>query len=192
MRSFTITTDRLITEVSIDRPQANGPGPIDDLVQTARRYWRSAGRKQLAHYIAAEHLAARNRLIGIPSVIFSTIVATSVFSTLTKEVDPWIKILTALIAVMAAVSSALMTFFAFGDRAEKHRVTGARFGKVRGQIDVLQLKCAAAGFASRDEALAELQKVGDELGALEADSPTLSARHYAVGKSRFDDTHPER
>ena len=163
---------------------------MNDIIEKAKKYWRSAGRTGLGHYRAAEIAAKRHRKIGIPSVIMSTIVATSIFSTLSETVDVRLRIATGVVALIAAILAALQAFLGFGERAEKHKAAGGRYGKVRRDIDIFQLKFGTATGASRDDALKRLQAIADELGALATDSPTLAEMVYAAGKKAFDREHP--
>ena len=160
---------------------------MDDIIEKARKYWRSAGRTGLAHYRAAEIAARRHRRIGIPNVAISAIVATSVFSTLSDNIDIRIKIFTGVIALVAAILAALQAFSNFGERAEKHKAAGARYGKVRRDIDVFCLQFA--GGSDREAALSQLQEVGNALGGLAGESPTLSEAVYHAAKDDFDSTH---
>lgn len=163
---------------------------MEDILAKSRDYWRKAGRTGLAHYRAAEVNAKRHRKIGIPSVILSTVVATSVFSTLSESVDVGLRIATGVIALIAAILAALQAFLAYGERAEKHKSAGARYGKVRSDIDLFQLKLAGADAPAREDALEALQHISDELGALETDSPTLTEAMYRTGKADFDSANP--
>jgi hypothetical protein len=73
---------------------------------------------------------------GLPAIIFSTIVGTSVFASLNNDNIPqWAKIAVGLISVVAAVLMALQTFLGFSERAEKHRTTAVRYGAVGRQIE---------------------------------------------------------
>lgn len=158
---------------------------MDDIIAIANKYWHNAGRTGRAHYIAAEVYAKRHRAVGIPSVIFSTIVATSVFSTLNDSVDIRIRILTGVVALLAAILAALQAFLGYGDRAEKHRSAGARYGKVRRDIDIFLLKLKANGFANDAEAINALQQIGDEMGVLAADNPNLTEPIYQQARREF-------
>jgi len=145
----------------------------------------------LAHYRAAEIFARRHRRIGIPSVILSTIVATSIFSTLSESVDVRLRIATGVIALLAAILAALQVFLAFGERADRHRDAGARYGKIRSDIDIFQLRFGSAAQTNRDDALKRLQTICDNLGTLATDSPTLSETIYKIGKKDFDISNPK-
>ena len=164
---------------------------MDDIIAKSKHYWRSAGRAGLGHYRAAEIFAKRHRRIGIPSVIMSAIVATSVFSTLSENVDIGFRIATGVVALVAAILAALQAFLGFGERAEKHKTAGGRYGKVRRDIDIFELELEPISGANRGSALKRLQAITDELGKLATDSPTLTEAIYTIGKKDFDSQHPE-
>jgi hypothetical protein len=93
-------------------------------------------RVQLAHFDAAMRFGKRNVQLGLPAIIFSTFVGTSVFASLNNEhIHVWLKIAIGLISVVAAVLTALQTFLGFSERAEKHRKTAVRYGAVGRQIE---------------------------------------------------------
>ena len=163
---------------------------MDDIVSQCHKDWRSAGRKELANFIAAESDSRRNRKIGIPSVVASAVVATAVFASLSESINFWIKIITGLIAIVSAILTALQTFLAYGDRAEKHLAAAIRFAKVRRDLDVLILQCSAPAVFNRNEALEALKTIGEELSLAEKDTPPLSRAEYAAGAKGFDETHP--
>lgn len=158
---------------------------MNDIIAIANKYWQNAGRTGRAHYIAAEVYSRRHRTVGIPSVVFSTVVATSVFSTLSESVDIRIRLLTGVVALLAAILAALQAFLGYGDRAEKHRHAGARYGKVRRDIDIFLLRLKAGGFASEADAISALQQIGDEMGVLAADHPNLSEPIYQQARREF-------
>jgi hypothetical protein len=164
---------------------------MNAIIAEANRYWQSVGRKELAHYRAAEGDDRRNQWIGWPSVITSTIVATSIFAALNQSTEARTKIAAGFVAVVAAVLAALQTFLGYGERAEKHRLAGARYGKVRRQLDGLLLKCQDAG-AKRDQVLADFVKIGEDLSAVENETPSLSKSEYLAGRQDFDKDHPPK
>jgi hypothetical protein len=90
-----------------------------------------------AHYDAARFFSRRNYWIGIPAIVFAAVVGTSVFATLEKEVDVYIKLIVAMISIFAAVLSALQTFLKYSDRADSHRRTGARYAAIKREIEQL-------------------------------------------------------
>ena len=77
------------------------------------------------HDEAARRYATGRVALGIPSLIVSTVVGTSVFAALSsKEVPPlWV----GLLSIAAAVLSALQTFLDFGGRSDKHRSAAVKY-----------------------------------------------------------------
>jgi len=96
---------------------------------------RRARECQYGHYAAASTLSSRNYWLGIPVVILTSLVGTSVFATLQHEVDIRFKIATGLVSVLAAVLASLQTFLRVSEKAEKHRAAGATYGAVAREIE---------------------------------------------------------
>jgi hypothetical protein len=98
--------------------------------------WHKRARiNQLQHYEAADYYSKAHNAIGIPVVILSSIVGTTVFATLQKQVDVRIQIAVGALSVIAAVLTALQTFLRYSERAEKHRSTAAAYAVVRHRLE---------------------------------------------------------
>lgn len=99
---------------------------------------RRARESQMAHYEMANILARRGQWIGVPVILITGIVGTSVFASVaTETISVEAKVVVGLLSVMAAVLSSLQTFFKFSERAEKHRLFAARFGSVRRELETV-------------------------------------------------------
>ena len=171
---------------------------MDEIIGKAKEYWRNAGYLRLGHYMAAESASRKHKLIGIPSVALSAVVATSVFATMTDEVNLVFRVLTGVIALLAAVLASLQTFLNFSDLAERHRMAAARYFSARRRLDIFILSYAAretdageALEAQREAALLGLREITDELGSLSSESPTLNEATYRRAASAFNDAHPK-
>ncbi len=125
---------------------------------------RRARESQMAHYEMANILAARESWLGVPVILITTIIGTSVFASLTATtIAPEAKIIVGLLSVLAAVMSSLQTFFKFSERAEKHRATAARFGTIRRKLEVVYAE--NVGIEERHYVTAmreELDRLGEE------------------------------
>jgi hypothetical protein len=77
------------------------------------------------HDDASRKYAKYQFALGIPSLVVSTVVGTSVFAALSlKEVTPlWVGFL----SIVAAVLAALQTFMDFGGRSDKHRNAAVKY-----------------------------------------------------------------
>ena len=77
------------------------------------------------HDVAARLYAKGQYALGIPSLVVSTIVGTSVFAALSSNEAPalWV----GMLSIAAAVLAALQTFMDFGGRSDKHRSAGVKY-----------------------------------------------------------------
>lgn len=91
-----------------------------------------------AHYDAAAETQKRYFRLGVPVIVLSTVVGTSVFATLNTDPHPWIRIVVGLVSITAAVLAALQTFLKHAERAEKHREAGAKYGAFLKEIEQVQ------------------------------------------------------
>jgi hypothetical protein len=96
---------------------------------------RRASINKDAHYDAGSYFAKSNYSLGIPVIVLSAVVGTSVFATLEQQVDLWIKIVIGLINVSVAVLGSLQTFFGYAERVEKHRLAGAKYGSIARELE---------------------------------------------------------
>ena len=110
------------------------PHPKDDLLKD---WFHRARVSQFAHYDETNRLNRLHRSLGTATAVLAAISGTSVFATLNDQPHLYWKLLVGLIIVLAAVLAALQTFLNYSERAEKHRVAGARFGSIRREIEVL-------------------------------------------------------
>lgn len=135
-------------------------------------WFRRARESQMVHYECGSRFHRFNLLLGIPTIIFSTIVGTTVFATLSKDSSARIKMFLGLLSVSAAVLASLQTFMAFGDRATKHRLIGSRYGSVRRSLEMLKT------FPPSDEQEMKriVEEIRKELDDLAESSPDVPSR----------------
>ena len=124
---------------------------------------------QRAHYLSADHFGKRKYWLGIPAVVLSTLVGTSVFATVQKQPEPWLQIVVGLASVVAALLASLQTFLGYAERAEKHRIAGAKYGALGRELEVMR----ALPSAPSGEVVAEVRKRIDAL-ALESPNNPLA------------------
>lgn len=123
--------------------------------------WQSRLREaRLVHYEAAKYYSRYNQWLGIPVVVLSTFVGTSVFAALGQSIDIRVQIVVGLCSVAAAMLAGVQTFFRFAERAEKHRAVAVQYAALNREIEEL---LAFGGEASR-EYISALRKRIDDLG----------------------------
>ena len=159
---------------------------MEDLIERAKKYAKGAGWTGLGHYDAAHKSESKSKWLVWLNVTLSAIVGASVFSKLVQE---W-PILTGAIALTAAAVGAIQASSKLADNSERHRVAGARYGRLRRLADMLKLK-AEGNDIDRKSALTELEMIGEELSKLAKESLSLPDSIYYPAKSKFDKDHPE-
>jgi hypothetical protein len=90
-----------------------------------------------AHYALCTRLSRSNIRFGVPVVVLTTFVGTSVFATLQHHVNTGLKILIGMVSVLAAVLASLQTFLRFGERAEKHRTAAEAWAALRRDMEAM-------------------------------------------------------
>ncbi|HXO39542.1 MAG TPA: SLATT domain-containing protein [Candidatus Acidoferrum sp.] len=129
---------------------------------------------QRAHYLSADHFKRKSYWLGVPVIGLTTVVGTSVFATIQKQPVLWQQVTAGLASVAAAILASLQTFLGYAERAEKHRVAGAKYGALGRELEVLR----ASDRAENDEILRELRKRLDAL-ALESPNNPIWIYHRA-------------
>ncbi|OLY91198.1 hypothetical protein SAMN05444008_11272 [Cnuella takakiae] len=150
------------------------PATKDELL---RRWHKRLRETQSSHYEAAKPLGSLNYKLGVPVVILTTFVGTSVFATLSKDVNIYFKIATGLISVAAAVLSSIQTFLRFNERAELHRSTAAQAGSIRRLVEEI----IASGNLD-DLSREEISKIRERIDKLSENAPSIKAKTWEKTK----------
>lgn len=112
--------------------------PPQDERELVLAWLRRARESQMAHYEMANILSDRERLLGVPVILLTSIIGTSAFASLTTEaIDPAIKIAVGALGVIAAFLASLQTFFKYSERSERHKACAARFAAVRRELEIV-------------------------------------------------------
>ncbi|QSX73998.1 SLATT domain-containing protein [Lysobacter arenosi] len=89
----------------------------------------------IAHAQASSSDSWRHKVLGIPVVILTTIVGTTVFSNLGEVPSETLKIATGLLSIGAVVLSSLQTFLSYATSAERHRTVALKYGALRRELE---------------------------------------------------------
>ncbi len=88
-----------------------------------------------AHYEAAKYYERLHFLLGIPTVVMSAVLGTTVFTSLQHSDIEWIKSLMAVLSVSMVALTSLQTFFKYSERAERHKTAAVQIGEVRRELE---------------------------------------------------------
>jgi hypothetical protein len=147
--------------------------PPQDVKELVLAWLRRARESQMAHYEMANVLSRRSQWLGVPVILITAIVGTSVFASIAAEpIAVEAKVVVGLLSVFAAVLSSLQTFFKFSERAEKHRAFAARYGAVRREIEAL----FAEGVATQERHYVGVLR--EKLDRLAEEAPNVPTRIF--------------
>lgn len=132
-------------------------------------WFRRSRESQYIHYECGVLFSRLNYLLGIPTIVLSTIVGTAVFASLETSATGAQKILIGLVSIVAAVLASLQTFLRFSERAEAHRSAGSDYGAIRRSLEYIKTFPP-----SDDESLTQVFKeIKEQMDALAKDAPEI-------------------
>jgi hypothetical protein len=147
--------------------------------------WRKrAYAAQSAHYAASDVCRRLNYFLGIPAVVFSSIVGTAIFAGLDHD-SPKTD-LVACVSILAAVLAGLQTFLRFPERAAQHATAADWYSAIRRDIEqILHLPVE-----SRGKAKDCLDRIRKEMNRVGQDAPELTVRSWKREAKRFGVKEP--
>jgi len=140
---------------------------------------RRTRESQFAHFGAANSLSKTHLYLGIPAVVLSTAVGTTIFASLQEKSDTKIQIAIGTVSLLTATIVALQTFLKLEERAEKHRTAGAAYGSVRREIQ--QLLHTEFG----DDMSLVINPLRSRLDDLALESPKISERIWKATENKL-------
>jgi len=162
---------------------------MDDVLRQFAEYQRKYGIMGRAHYLAHDQFAARNLWLGVPVVVITTVVGTTIFGTLNENPDPKLRIAAGLLSLTGAVLAALQTMFGYGQTAQMHKATAARYRAISRRLNTLYLKYTGASLDKREEAIKELEALDKDLNAIGSEGPIVPDAHYDRAVRDYEAEH---
>lgn len=144
---------------------------------------------QLAHYETARRFDTLHLWLGLPAIVFSAVVGTTVFASLARDTYIGLQIFAGLMSVTAAVLTALQTFLKYSELSEKHRVAGAKFANMKHQIELH----SSIQPSTSDEMRQKLVIVEEHWSKIREESPTIPSRiWHSIEKTLTFEEHSRR
>jgi hypothetical protein len=170
-----------------DVPEQNSFG-WDPRLERVLEEWRlRAWAGQIAHYRVASHLRRYNVWLGLPVVILTTAVGTSLFATLNQEdLSLGLRIFVGGISLAAAVLAGAQTFFSFAQRADQHVIAADWYASIRRKIEQLQ----ATPRKWRESPKESLDVIRKEMNNVGSQSPEIGERTWEEVSSSFGVREP--
>ncbi len=146
------------------------------------RFWLIHAHKgRDRHDLAARRYESRRSGLGVPTIVMSAVVGTSVFASLGSQAATWAQVSVGLLSVAAAVLSALQTFFDYPARAERHRLAGAKYKAIVRELE--EVLAVPDSLMARDSAW--LDALRQRFDALEEETPVVASRIFDEVERRY-------
>jgi hypothetical protein len=163
----------------VPTPKAAWDDELEGLLQS---WHRRVAAAEAGHRVMADRMRRRYLMLGVPVVVLTTVVGTSVFASIQDSTVPtWVRVLVGSVSILAAVISSLQTFLRYGMRAEGHRVAAIRYETLRRDMAAV----LAIPRASRTEPLRQLESVRGRMDRYAKESPTIGEREWNRQERRF-------
>lgn len=148
----------------------------DDLIELLKQWCARARVAQHAYYAKSERLRVWNFMLGIPVVIVTSVVGTSVFASINHQgaVSPHTKLFVGAISVLAAVLASIQTFTKLGEAAQQHGVAGDWYAAIRRDIE--QEMSLPAALRERPKTF--MSRIRKEMNSAAEKAPELGERWW--------------
>lgn len=172
------------------KPADATPVEWDENLEKVLEDWRlRAWASQIGHYRIAEHLRKRNRELGLPVVILTTVVGTSLFATLSQDTLPMgLRIVVGAISLLAAVFAGIQAFFGFAQLADQHVLAADWYSAIRRRIEQTQ----AMPRTSRGDARESLDGLRKEMNHVGSQFPEIGEKTWHEVAKKFGIEEPPR
>ena len=160
-------------------------------MELLRDWERRAAASSETHYHIATWLSKANTRLGVPVVVLTTFIGTSVFATLEENVAVEFRIAVGFLSAAAAVLASLQTFLRFGERSEKHRVSAERWAAIRREIAEM-VALHPTYLASRGDPKSYLDDLRTRLDKSSSESPEMGDPHWQRAQERYGLTYDPR
>ncbi len=161
-----------------DEKRLFSPDSMEQLLSGWRLHSHKARDR---HDLASRKYAKGQYALGIPALIVSTIVGTSVFSALSSKEVPGLWV--GLLSIAAAVLTAVQTFMDFGGRSDKHRIAAVKYKAAIRTLEFFQVRLSRKETVSDEE----LSDIRTQLDSLEEAAPIVMPSVYDRVEQRYQD-----
>ena len=145
----------------------------DDIEFLYASWHRRVAAAEYGHRLMSDRMRNRHLALGIPVVVLTTVVGTSVFASLQDaNVPTAVAIAVGCLSLLAAVLSSVQTFMRYSLRSDGHRVAAIRYETLRRDM----AEVLAMPRASRADPARELDSVRARLDRYAKESPLIGQR----------------
>ena len=127
--------------------------------------------RSVAHDKAVEYYSRLNRFLGIPAIMVTAMVGTTIFATLSEAPTKPVLVAVGSLSIMAAVLTSLQTFLGYSALAEKHKTAADKFSDIRREIEAI-----LAGSTAKKTMNNAISVIKEKWGVVQTNSPSIPTR----------------
>ena len=157
----------------------------EDISSKIIEYRDRASINRRSHYLASSNADQKNFWLGIPVVVITAVVGTSIFGTLQDNPSAHIKIAAGVLSISATILAALQTYLGFNEKSAKHKQAGARYAAIWRCLDLLNLELRSLGDEFAPKAIEEFRKIASTLDEVGKESPSIPDRTHKAAKAEL-------
>lgn len=163
----------------------------DTRIELLHNWYTRIRIAQTGHYEDAHKLRRKNAAFGIPVVLFSAIVGTGVFASLSEQNPSFnLRIVLGIISILAAALASLQTFLNYSEQSAKHLKAATELSSLKKEIEE-----KLAILPAEAEGLNEfIKSVRSRWDAITNEAPLLADRTFNRNFKKFggDKAFPSR
>jgi hypothetical protein len=143
------------------------------------------------HDEAARRMDSYRYVLGVPAVVLSAAVGTSVIADLQERVE-WGVYLVGLLAIASASLAGIQTSFNYSERADKHRIAGVKYKAIIREIEdtlskILETPIDKVKIGDKEMDIhAYLSDLKNRLDKLEEEAPVVPQQIYDQIQKEYD------
>jgi midasin (ATPase involved in ribosome maturation) len=142
---------------------------IDKIREKLKDWETRVNAYQEGHYRKAKSQMTWHYILGLPTIILTTVTASTIFANLQDTVTKETKLFLIGISLLATVMSAVQTFYSHSKRAEKNRSVAAALGAARREIDSFEMFPPK----NEEEAKKRIKELNKSLYDIAKDAPAI-------------------
>lgn len=130
---------------------------------------------QKGNFIASTYYGKLGKRFGVPVVITTSIVSSTIFATIGESEYSGIQLVAGFVSILATVLSSLQTFLGYSERSSSHKEAAVGYGELRTEVQLL----LASDLPHVTDLEARIESIRSRWSALDKGSPTLPDWIYA-------------
>jgi hypothetical protein len=159
---------------------------MKDFLTQIRYYRQNYAILARAHYIASDRLDCLNMWLGVPALLISIAICSTLFASSSQAFSKWVITFAGFASLGVTMLTGLQVFLRASERSMEHRSAGARFADIRRRFEIMHLKYNDAPPEKLSEGIKELEILLRELRELGSLCPKVPDRHYKNAEADYD------